>query len=96
MLSNGVDQLSDNINRIAVSIRILLVSFNVFNIIIKNKFDNVVGYVQKLIHIYSNAKLIIHKKLSACTISLLTFCYLAGKQKCLINLRFNALSTTSN
>ena len=55
MLSNGVDQLSDNINRIAVSIRILLVSFNVFNIIIKNKFDNVVGYVQKLIHIYSNA-----------------------------------------
>lgn len=56
MLSNGVDQLSDNINWIAVSIRILLVSFNVFNIIIKNKFDNVVGYVQKLIHIYSNAK----------------------------------------
>lgn len=55
MLSNGVDQLSDNINWIAVSIRILLVSFNVFNIIIKNKFDNVVGYVQKLIHIYSNA-----------------------------------------
>ena len=51
MLSNGVDQLSDNINWIAVSIRILLVSFNVFNIIIKNKFDNVVGYVQKLIHI---------------------------------------------
>ena len=55
MLSNGVDQLSDNIDWIAVSIRILLVSFNVFNIIIKNKFDNVVGYVQKLIHIYSNA-----------------------------------------
>ena len=55
MLSNGVDQLSDNINWIAVSIRILLVSFNVFNIIINNKFDNVVGYVQKLIHIYSNA-----------------------------------------
>ena len=55
MLSNGVDQLSDNINWIAVSIRILLVSFNVFNIIIKNKFDNVVGYVNKLIHIYSNA-----------------------------------------
>lgn len=55
MLSNGVDQLSDNINWIAVSIRILLVSFNVFNIIIKNKFDNVVGYVQKLIRIYSNA-----------------------------------------
>lgn len=55
MLSNGVDQLSDNINWIAVSIRILLVSFNVFNIIIKNKFDNIVGYVQKLIHIYSNA-----------------------------------------
>ena len=55
MLSNGVDQLSDNINWIAVSIRILLVSFNVFNIIIKNKFDNVVRYVQKLIHIYSNA-----------------------------------------
>lgn len=55
MLSNGVDQLSDNINWIAVSIRILLVSFNVFNIIIKNKFDNVAGYVQKLIHIYSNA-----------------------------------------
>lgn len=55
MLSNGVDQLSDNINWIAVSIRILLVSFNVFNIIIKNKFDNVVGYVQKLIHIYTNA-----------------------------------------
>ena len=55
MLSNGVDQLSDNINWIAVSIRILLVSFNVFNIIIKNKFDNIVEYVQKLIHIYSNA-----------------------------------------
>ena len=55
MLSNGVDQLSDNINWIAVSIRILLASFNVFNIIIKNKFDNVVGYVHKLIHIYSNA-----------------------------------------
>ena len=55
MLSNGVDQLSDNINWIAVSIRILLVSFNVSNIIIKNKFDNVVGYVQKLIRIYSNA-----------------------------------------
>ena len=95
MLSNGVDQLSDNINWIAVSIRILLVSFNVFNIIIKNKFDNVVGYVPKLIHIYSNAN-VIHKKLSACTISLLTFCYLADKQKCLINLRFNALSTTLN
>ena len=55
MLSHGVDQLSNDIHWIAVSIRILLVSFNVFNIIIKNKFDNVVGYVQKLIHIYSNA-----------------------------------------
>ena len=55
MLSHGVDQLSDDINWIAVSIRILLVSFNLSNIIIKNTFDNVVGYVQKLIHIYSNA-----------------------------------------
>lgn len=55
MLSLGVDQLSDDITWIAVSIRILLVSFSVSNIIIKNKFDNVVGYVQKLIHIYSNA-----------------------------------------
>ena len=57
MLSHGVDQLSNDINWIAVSVRILLVSFNVSNIIIKNTFDNVVGYVQKLIHIYSNAKL---------------------------------------
>lgn len=56
MLSHGVDQLSNDINWIAVSVRILLVSFNVSNIIIKNTFDNVVGYVQKLIHIYSNAK----------------------------------------
>ena len=55
MLSHGVDQLSNDINWIAVSIRILLVSFNVSNIIIKNTFDNVVGYVQKLIHIYYNA-----------------------------------------
>lgn len=54
MLSHGVDQLSNDINWIAVSIRILLVSFNVSNIIIKNTFDNVVGYVQKLIHIYYN------------------------------------------
>lgn len=54
MLSHGVDQLSNDINWIAVSIRILLVSFNVSNIIIKNTFDNVVGYVQKLIHNYYN------------------------------------------
>ena len=54
MLSHGVDQLSNDINWIAFSIRILLVSFNVSNIIVKNTFNNVVGYVQKLIHIYSN------------------------------------------